>query len=374
MKILFNCLNFKKGGAERVISTLANKFIDKNDVTILTLMNLEDMYDLNKNVKRIQIDNNDKYTKFNDFFIKLSFNRIFKLYREIINDKPDVIISFLPEPSLRLMLIRNFSRKLKRIPIIISIRTDPSIEYKNCFIRLIMKKLYKNVDGMVFQTRDAKSYFDNLMTFRNVEIIPNPVNKKFVEEKPYSGIRDKIIVSVGRLEKQKNHMLLIDAFAEVLKRYPEYQLHIYGDGKIKNELNHHIEELSLTNKVVLKGQVDDVGEKIRKSSIFVLSSNYEGMPNALIEAMCIGLPCISSKVSGAKDLIDDGVNGVLFDINNKEQLVSKICSIIENKELSNKLSLNSPLIYDLLNEDRIVKKWYDFILKVKNEKGGNDES
>ena len=297
MKILFNCLSMEKGGAERVISILANKFIEKNDVTIVTLIKSKPKYNLNEKVKLLQIDK-EKYfelAKLKKIMIKLFPNRLVKLAKVLVSEKPDVIISFLPEPSMRLMLIKKFNKTIKKIPTIISIRNDPEIEYKNRIIYFIMKKLYKNVDGMVLQTEEAKNYFSKIINKEEkLEVIPNPINEKFIVNDPYTGEREKTIVTVGRLEKRKNQQLLIDSFREVEKTHKDYRLLIYGEGSLKRNLEEYVNSIGLSNKIFFKGRKDNIEKEIFKAGIFVLSSNYEGMPNALMEAMALGLPCIST--------------------------------------------------------------------------------
>ena len=176
--------------------------------------------------------------------------------------------------------------------------------------------------------------------------------------------KDNKIVSVGRLMPQKNHKLLLDAFDEVNKKYPDYKLEIYGDGPYKDELKDHIASLGLNNSVFLCGQHKDIFEKIKDASMYVLSSDYEGMPNSLIEAMCLGLPCISTKVSGATDLIKDGENGLLIDIGNKKELTESMKLLIEKPELSRSLAKEATNICEELEVNRIVEQWKDVINSI----------
>ena len=371
MKILFNCLNLKKGGAERVISILANEFINNNEVTILTLMNMKDSYELSPNIKRIRVDKNDSYSlnPLKKVLKKLSIARLVKFKKEIINEHPDVIISFLPEPSLRLMFVRKFSKKLQKMPVIISIRNDPNIEYKSLIIKHLMKYLYKSVDGMVFQTTDAKAYFDDIINFKNTEIIANPINDEFLNGLNQKVIKYNRIVTVGRLEPQKNHKLLIDVFARVIKKYPDYTLEIYGEGSLRDELSKLINNLGVQNNVKLCGQVDDVKEKLLSSKIFVLSSDYEGMPNALMEAMALGLPCISTNCpcGGPKELIDNGKSGLLIPVNDKDALYKSIIDLINDEKLLENISKNAINIRKNNNAKVIVNKWKTFIKKVGDD-------
>ena len=370
MKILFNCLNLKKGGAERVISTLANNFINDNDVTILTIMNMEDSYELNPKVKRIKIDKQNSYSsnKIKKIFKKMSINRLTKLKREIINENPDIIISFLPEPSFRLMFVRKFSKKLKQIPVIISIRNDPNVEYKNSIVRNIMKKLYKNVDGMVFQTKLALNYFNDILP-RKVKkiIIPNPIGDEFINRKYKYNKASKTFVTVGRLEPQKNHIMLINSFINFCKDNNDYELKIYGDGNLRSQLQEYIKEHGFENKILLMGTSNNIGDELEKARCFVLSSNYEGMPNALIEALCLGIPSISTNVSGVSDLIEDNVNGLIVNTNDSVDMAQKMNKIISEEHFIEGAKEYSMKLKNGLDLKNVAAEWLNFLKGILNE-------
>lgn len=370
MKIVFNCLSMEKGGAERVIATLANKFIVENEVTIITLINSDIRYELDKRIKIMPIDNKDffKQKKLKKILIKLSFKRLTKLAKIIKKENPDVIISFLPEPSMRLMLIKKFSKTIKKIPTIISIRNNPITEYKNKIIYFVMKHLYKEVDGLVLQTEEAKKYFEDIIKDeKKLKIISNPINEKFVLENTYTREREKTIITVGRIEEQKNQRLLIDAFKEVVKKHDDYKLLIYGKGKLKDELQQYIKEINITDKVIFKGQVDNIKEEILKAGIFVLSSNYEGMPNALMEAMALGLPCVSTDCpcGGPKTLIKNKDNGILVEVNNIEEMIQAINFLIENGETAKKIGESASKIKENYSIDIIYREWISMVQKVR---------
>lgn len=369
MKIVFSCSGMSKGGAERVISTLANEMCKgDNEVSIITFINYKIKYELDNKINLITIDK-IKMKKLKGIlskFMKLSPARLFRYKKEILKLKPDIIISFLPEPSLRLMLLKKFSKKISKIPTIISIRNDPNIEYKNKYLRNIVKNLYKDVDGMVFQTPDAKKYFEDLLNKKkNMFIIPNPINNEFILNKVIYD-REKTIVTMSRLESQKNHLLLIDAFEKLHKKYSDYILKIYGDGSLKYKLEQYAYSKKMENSIKFIGQVDKVKEHIEKSGMFVLTSNYEGMPNSLMEAMALGIPCISTDcpVGGPRMLIDNNINGILVDVNNKEQLFEAMDKIISDKDFANKLSENAMSSIKKYYPDKINKEWEKFIIKV----------
>ena len=324
MKILFCIGSMSKGGAERVISNLTNHLADKNDVYIVATKIKNIAYTLNKNIRIMTLENRED--KKQNFIIK-NFKRIKALNKYIEEIRPDIIISFLPEPSYRILLLKILKRKLK---VIVSVRNDPKIEYKTRLNKFVMKILYPLANGFVFQTQEAKEYFSKKIQNKST-IIPNPINKEFIVT-PYDGKRDKTIVTVGRLEEQKNHKLLIEAFSNIEKDYPEYKLLIYGSGSKEEELKQYVKGIGLIDKVEFKGNVNNVKEEIYKSGMFILSSNYEGMPNALIEAMALGLPVISTDCpcGGPRFLIENSKNGILVPVGKKQEMTEAIKYVLEN--------------------------------------------
>ena len=147
---------------------------------------------------------------------------------------------------------------------------------------------------------------------------------------------------------QKNQKMLFRAVKTVLEKYPEYQLVIYGEGPMREELEGYAKELGIEKYISLPGSMADVHDRIKDAEIFVLSSNFEGMPNALIEAMCLGLPVISTKVSGATDLIKDYENGLLTELNDQKELETAMIEMIENPDLAEKLAKNAIELNDSL--------------------------
>ena len=168
--------------------------------------------------------------------------------------------------------------------------------------------------------------------------------------------------------QQKNQKMLFRAFKNVLEKYPDYQLVIYGEGPMRAELESHAKELEIEKNILLPGNVTDVHDRIKDAELFVLSSDYEGMPNALIEAMCLGLPVISTKVSGATDLIKDHENGILTELDHQEQLETAMIEMIENPELAEKLAKNAVELNELLELNKIMNQWIHFIKKTTAEK------
>lgn len=351
MKIVFFVGEFNGGGAERVISIIANRMIEKDfDIEILKYHNTENVYKTNE---KIVINSVEENTGTRDNLIKnlLWMHRYFK-------NNTDVVISFLA-PFNILSLLANTGNNT---PIIVADRNDPNKTPSNTIIRKIRDLLYRKANKVVVQTNDNKKYFNYLK--EKCIVISNPIDLKEFEGVALKAAKTDKIVSVGRLEEQKNQILLIDAFYEIKKEFTDYCLYIYGEGPYRKKLENRISELGLNDSVKLPGNSLNVFDDIKDAKLFVLSSNYEGMPNALAEAMCLGLPSISTDVSGVSELINDGKNGFIININDKKELILKMRNILNDVKLSDKFAKESIKLNDRLNADKIVEEWCELIKQV----------
>lgn len=362
----------QKGGAERVIATLSNELARNNDVVIVSLIkNRKDQYPLSKTIKRISIDKRyyEDRTKISKKIAKLSLRRLIS-FREILEaEKPDVVVSFLPEPTLRLMLVKRYSKILRNIPVIVSIRNDPKKEYANSLIKNAVKNLYKNADAIVFQTEEARLFFQKIIKTKQQAIIKNPISDNFFIKPKKDNERKNTIISVGRLEQQKNHELLIKAFSSI-KDKRQFKLEIYGEGSLKTRLQELINDLHLNDCVQLKGQTDSIQSYLNSSKIFVLSSNYEGMPNALMEAMALGLPCIATDCpcGGPRELIKSGENGILVPLKKPEKMRQAIEELMNEPEKRAILGKNALYVRKAFDPEKIVSEWGEIINRVLKER------
>ena len=366
MRIFFNVMDLSKGGAERVVNILTNEFIKKHDVKILTNIKNSQEYIFDEKIE-IECLEKKKSSKIIRKLRRFSFIKIIKTYNIVRKYNPNIIICFLPEPSIRMMLVHKLFKKINA-PIIISERNDPNSEYQNRFFYFAMKSLFKDANGFVFQTKDAKLFFDDIISCSST-IINNPLNDNVEKKEINRAIITKEIVSVGRLEKQKNFELLLRAYSIFVKNNPDYKLIIYGDGREKDNLLKSIREKNLDDKVYLAGQVDNIQDKIANAALFVLSSNYEGMPNALIEAMALGIPCVSTDCpcGGPKELIEPNESGLLVPTNNEIELCNAMEKVVRDEVLARKISENAIKIREKCSKNQIIEKWYAFIRKVMNE-------
>lgn len=352
MKLFIICGNLRAGGAERVISILANKFVAKGVcIELYTWYKTDIFYTFDERVKIIQIPEESQSTSF--------FNQMSWFRNSIIETKPDVVLSFLAPFNILTM----FSLVGVKIPVLVAERNDPyfvSPKY-NWFWKIVRNIAYKMADGVLVQTKVNKSHFPWYIR-KKAEIIYNPVT--FSSDKIGRAFRSekrKEIVSVTRLEKQKNVPMLIDAFARFRKIHPDYILTIYGEGEERMVLEKKISDMRLNDSVFLPGRKQNVHELIVGAEVFAMASNFEGMSNSLIEAMCLGLPCISTKVSGATDLIEDGKNGLLVDLEDTDEMFKAICEIVDNKEKALEIGKKASAIYDDLNVEVIAEQWLKYI-------------
>lgn len=315
-RVLFVSGSMRRGGAERVISVLANNLANKGwDVSIVTLLYDGCGYELDERVSLIDVSESAKNQV-------LDTPRLIKTVRRIIKKlQPDAVISFM----ITINVVTWFATRGLKVRFIPSERNDPRVG-RGAILQILSRMVYANSSTTVFQTKRAQSFFSE-NTIKKSVIIPNPVNLVNVKE------RKKVprIVSVGRLELQKNQKLLIDAFAEVHKEFPEYVLHIYGSGSLEDELREHINQLELQKYVELKGNVPDVQEQIADAELFVLSSDFEGTSNALLEAMALGLTCISTDCAGAADVIMNGESGVIVPVGDKDAMIAAIGHLIMSR-------------------------------------------
>lgn len=354
-KILFTCHSLTSGGAERVICNLSNYLNQKNKVYITTLFDRPIAYKLDNDV----VIKSCKLKKDN---IIGKISNAFEIINTIKNISPNYVISFCPTMCFITCFFRIFNKKLKKCKLIVSERNNPENEYKNNVMKKIANFLYSKADVIVFQTKDAMYFFDEKVRKKGV-IIPNPINEKFIDYDNRTIEKENIIVNVGRLTIQKNQKNLILAFSKIIKIHADYKLYIYGVGELENELKKLIKEQKLEKKVFLKGTSQDLATELSKCKIFVLSSDFEGMPNALMEAMSLGMACISTDCpcGGPKELISNYENGLLVPTNDFVLLANRINELIENDDLRQKIENNAKKIIITYNPKAIYKKWENLL-------------
>jgi glycosyltransferase involved in cell wall biosynthesis len=360
-KLLFYTMIMQKGGAEQTLANLVNHFIKEYDITLVTNIKFPSEYELNPKIKFINIDKENKKDEksCNKIFTKLSKERSKLLKEIIIKEKPNIMISFLPEPTIRALSLKKY---FKCLPIIVAVRNHPQKEFNYPFLKFIRNFYYKKADQIILQDESYVKYLSKNIK-NKITIIPNFLSSDFILENEVK-TRKKKIVTVTRLEKQKNVSLLIEAFSKLNSKFNDYKLYIYGTGSEKSNLESQIKKLSLEERVFLLGRAKSIKEVIIDASLFVLPSNYEGMPNVLLEAMSLSLPVISTRSTEVIDkIIDNGKNGIVVDKNDVRMLTNKIEYILENDFIAKKIGKEASKVKEKYNKKNIIDTWSDVFKK-----------
>jgi glycosyltransferase involved in cell wall biosynthesis len=239
--------------------------------------------------------------------------------------------------------------------VIISERGNPEVDDKRRWVHYGRKWLYPLASKVVFQTRMAMEFFSPKIREKSA-IIPNPINSL---PDWHHGEKEKTIVAIGRLVPQKNFTLLLDAFNDFHKNHPEYNLTIFGEGNLRPQLEQQVVENKLDGVVSLPGFADDIYAKIKTAGIYVSCSNYEGISNAMMEALAMGIPsvCTDCPVGGAALVINDGINGLLIPVNDKKALVTALNQIADDKEFAKKLCRNALQVRVDYSLEKIGNEW-----------------
>lgn len=340
------------GGAERVIAQLANYFTEKDiSCRIITTENGEVMYPLHEKIDIVAIGKKSN-NKVIDRILRYKTIRIV-----VQKNKPDVVLT-MPEDTGIYAILALIGTG---IPVYVSERNNPWVMPDVKITRLLRKVAYPFAQGIIFQTQMAKSFFPQYIQKKGV-VLQNPVDATRIPE-PYIGERKKVFSAVGRLEPQKNFPMLIRAFSEFHKREKDYKLVIYGEGRERINIENLVKELHLENSVSLPGRNKDVLNCINDCAAFILSSDYEGMPNALIEAMCMGMPVISTDCpsGGPREIIENEKNGLLIPVNDELRMTQAMFNIIKDGD-SCLLGQNAYKIGKHLMDASVFEDWKNVLI------------
>ena len=359
------------GGAERVICNLAEYFCSEGYlVTMVTKVRDEKEYDLNSRIRRIIADitpEEETGSRIHNLLARI--NKLRRIWKEV---KPDVIVSFIRKNNLMAIA----SAVPLGIPVVVSVRSAPERELMGFGFKTISFLLFRMAAGVVLQTREAYDFFPGYIRAKAV-VLPNSINPEFLkasEELETQGdgsstnsARKKKIITVGRIDDNKNQKLLVDAYVRIAMQYPDWSLELVGDGSGKKSLEEYVLTLPCKDRINFTGAVDDVAKRMSEASIFVLPSKIEGMPNALIEAMVMGMACISTDCpcGGPRDLIAaDESNGVLVPVDNADAMAMALKRLITNDILRESMGDNAKKIINTLHPDAVNKQWKNYIENV----------
>jgi glycosyltransferase involved in cell wall biosynthesis len=348
IKILHIIESLASGGAEKLL-TYSLKHIDKNKFSIKVVC-LEPSLDLKNELE------NNGITVFclNVKNLYRWYSAVPKLFLLIIKEKPDIVHTQLFFANI----YGRIASKMAGIRNIITTLQNPDYTYENNgkFTYLVRKFIDKYTgkfcnSAFIAVSDFVKKDFEKHLNFKNIKVLYNCVdNSTFGGQGGDPGRKreelgfnkdDIIILNVGRLHPQKGQEFLIEAFNLAYKKNNKCRLLVIGNGPLENVLKNKTKELNLEKNVIFLKNRQDVPDIMKISDIFIFPSIYEGLPLALIEAMASGLPVIASKIDVLKEIVEDGINGILVENNDRVKLSETISSLINNTELRGHLGRNA---------------------------------
>ncbi len=397
-KILFHINSIGKGGAEKVVSVLSRYFAeDGYDVVIVTLWRAGEEYVLSDKVKRVNLG--DLTENARGGRLVLAIRRFTDLRRIIRKEKPDIVLSFCMKANFR----SAYSMFGMKTPLMISVRSDPKVHYTP--YKRDTGRMERKAAGCVFQTEDARAFFGKRLQEKS-RIIWNPVDEKYLNiptpkectpkectpkectpkecvaqesvvqrdtQKEQGAQREKRrrIVTVGRISGEKNQLMLLKAFAGLKDRFPDTCVQIYGeeiDHKVKQELAAYSRENHMEERVMFMGPSNTLEKELPGAELFVLPSNYEGMSNALMEAMVMGLPVIATDCpcGGCAMMIADRISGLLVPVGDENALMEAMGRLLSDRDLAMSMGKKAGEIAEKVSPLKVYEEWKAYVEELIN--------
>lgn len=370
-RIVFHLNCLERGGAERVVSVLAGQFAEWGyEVYIATEWQGEDEYVIDSRIKRVHVgltEKQERYGRIGKFVA-----RIFNLRRFLKQTKPDIVAAFARKANYR-ALTATIGFKM---PVLISVRINPIGNYDFLSDKIQIPILFRRAAGCVFQTPAQRDFFPDYITKKS-RVILNPINPNFIGN-PIPTEREKAVVHSGRLVDFKNQLMLIEAFCKVHEKHPDYVLKIFGpdsfDGT-KEKLEALIHEKQAESYVFLMGGSDKLEKDMIHGALAAYSSDYEGMPNVMLEAMALGLPVVATDCppGGPAMVITPEENGLLVPVGDVEAMAAAINRLIENPEFAGKLGMAAAEIGKKASVELIASEWKQYMEEICAEYAGSSQ-
>lgn len=351
MKIVIINNGLAGGGIERASTSMANQFTRwGHNVYIIALYKSKHFLPLEKSIKFVEPI---QESNGNRFYVLYMMKYVRKQIQTI---NPDTILAYNEWTNPYVL----FALQGLKYPIYVTDRMSPLMPIP--FITKILKKIfYKKASGVIAQTQFAKEIISSNNNVKRIKVISNPVNVIDAIQCP----KKNIIVTVGRLTKEKGHKYLIEAFAKI--KHADWSLSIIGDGNQKENLQTLAKELGVDHKIIFHGHKLNFIKELSEARIFVLPSLSEGFPNAVIEAMSVPLPCIATRCTPAMDeVIENGINGILTEKGNSIALAEAIDKLIDDEVLQNSLAKNAYKVRETLAFEKIAKEYLEYISGKEN--------
>ncbi len=354
MHICFVIGAMNYSGAEKVLSIIAKELSQTHQVSVVLLQ--DTMGSVSKDGQITTYGAKAEGRK-----IQRIWNRWRNIRSVVKSISPDVVVAFGSVCNVN-TIPSLFGTK---IPVVVCERNDPVHDPRKASERLIRWILYRFASGYVFQTDTIRKYFSRSIQSK-AAVIANPIID--------SGIRweqndSKKIATVARLDDdQKDHSTMFRAFQKLSTMYPAYVLEIFGDGPDKQNYLDMISSMGMEGKIVLRGKSKTPLQDMVKAEMFLLTSRFEGMPNALMEALSIGMPCVSTDCGGggAAALFDLTNSGTLVPIGDEDVIAQAMKELIEDSSKAQAYSSHAVCINEKLAKERIAEQWKQYLLSVAN--------
>lgn len=361
-RITFVISSLRAGGAERVLSRMANYWAERDwPVTMVTLEPASsDFYALHPAVERVGLDVSGMSTTVWRA-VRSNLHRIRALRRAIRASRPEIVISFMVPTTVVTLL----AARTERVPVIVSERMDPRAPLSRMWAWL-RRLTYPLAQAVVVQTLEARQWAHGFMRSDAVHVIPNPVSTS-LRANASADVADVAgefdgggghIIGVGRMDAQKGFDLLVRAFATCRDRRPGWTLTILGDGEERPRLKALAEQLGIAPHVRLPGTVPDPTPFLRRADLFVLSSRSEGFPNALLEAMALGVPVVATNCSsGPRLIVRDDVDGLLVPSDDVGALADAMAALMDDEPRRLRMGENAMAVNTRFEIDRVMQTW-----------------
>ena len=344
------------GGTERTVSYLSSFLANHGtDVVILCLTD-EVSYEIDPKVKLITANIPTLFRGKLDR-IRNIIKRVSKINDVIEVEKPDIVFCIIAD-SARYFIWRPYLP----FKLVVSERSNP--KYYSEREKKRIHKIYRRCSGVVFQTERVCMMYPYIEESKKT-VIPNAVGNKDAYELHWKTNDSMTFAAIGRLVRGKDYPTLIEAFYRFKKCHKEYKLKIYGDGSLKSEILNLIKDKDLSKSVIILESRPDVLKEIVSAECYILSSEREGMPNTLLEAMGMGMPCIATDCEyGPAELIQNGINGLLVKVGDAQKLCEAMSYIADNKGKASKLGEEAGKILETHNIDSVCSKYLEFLESV----------
>ena len=414
-KICLFISSLNKGGSERVMVNLAGRFAAAGTETVLVTQYREkNEYPLPAGVRRVysELTPEEQGGRLQNLV-----RRYRKLQRIWETEQPELILSFIGKNNIMAVLT---ARKLQ-IPVVVSVRSDPFMEYpkEEPLLRLAARAVFPKAAGIVLLTERCRDFFgESGKTQKKIVILPNLLAEEFAqlnhastdefaqtdhapakeltepeiaEHCPGDAEQDRtelrteaenaekrlLLTAIGRLDENKNQAMMIRAYERIRREFPDSCLEIYGDGPDREKLEQLIISMDAEEQIRLMGSTDQVPQVLKRTAVFMLCSGFEGMPNALLEAMMLGTACIATDcpIGGPAEVIRSGENGILIPVNDEEALAAALRELLSDPAGRNRIAREAAKIAELYDPAKAFERWREYLdgIAEQNQKNKQDQ-